>query len=1348
MPGLQEYVIRLSADVDNTGVSKIMSLLDMNKMKALGLTAALTAATTAVYKFIESATKKEIELDNLAKKQKKSIEDTRAQKEALDQMGMSLNDIKKDAALKSIYDDLVKFNKEMEMPNASGAIAKVRLLQGAFWKLKSAVSYVVQRVGLQMLENLEQPMDRFTSKLNKISDWIRDNFTSITTKISKAMTGFSKGIITIVEGVEKVIEFINKIPDGVKGVAAAIAALFAIIKSGPIGWLLAAVTAIGDIVHDFENYQYNKENGFKKGDEGYVENLNDLIGIWDAVDDANKSGLEKVSTVGTLILQAFADGLKNIPAEELGTEVGNFVNDIFTKITEAMTGTGDGNNMISALTDVAKTVVTGIMGFISAAFQTIDLNTVKDAVGSIIDKVFNLLTDGLSSASDLIDTITANADPEAGTGFILSFVEGIVTSISKGFDKLTSAEVMGDVNNIIQKVFGLLTSAIQAALKLVAGGENKQTGEFEKGLVQYGADLIKGIFGFISEGLKGLTEGGTLTEAANLVQDIFGAITGAISNTLQTIIGGKNEKTGEYEKGLIQYGADFVRNILKFIGEGAKTLETSDIGTEIGTFVNEIFSKLGDFLAQGTSDITKVIPDAAKTILSLGKGVATLIGNAFTSIDIDTVKTFAESLWKTIGDAISNLSGRLGSEAADGIDVSGDFDTIGTKIGEAIGSAIKIGVTFIANFIKEAVSWIASHPGELLKIGQAIVEGIMAAFHGLFDGLMSALLGDKWDEIKKGAETKEELQTDVFTDKETGEEKQTVTGKSGREWSLVEATDTIERGGTDVIREEFGMQRISDYNRYQKDFWNSFGIVGVGDIRTNTEGLTFGSNETLLPSQMVLKALGVSHNNILGGGTVINTPYGQISTSELEPDSSGKSYEDYMRMISTADSAETMNTGVQGLIGLLGENGIEMSLNGVAMSAEEMAEVMQQKADEIAKIELEEEEKNKPQGTEEETFGGETTEEETAKAPEFNPADFIPEDYNGNVDLLSRKEIPTADLTNAGWTDEDGGPVKGDYATVFSQTYSMGDKSKGYDFASKENQVVTFTPIQADGTVVSPALLDKYVEKLAEQSEKTGKSVKELDASGIKIDGSLLQGLLLHSSSVGSGESLNAAYNREGNWAVNLHDLQAKLSEAKVSVKVPVQTTGESAAAAEGANKMQSAANGHTILYPTGTKGDGDNPTNEAMGGRFDKPFNARVAEAGPEYIIPITKGAQAVWLATQMLREMGKEAFQQISSALGYGSEEREESRSFGSAVHDLASGLSRKAGKDFSLGTAGTIGGSLGGIENALQNMQQNFTYNISAPVSIQVQSSGASAEEIGTKAYDLAERHLLKTLRGAYA
>ncbi len=46
---------------------------------------------------------------------------------------------------------------------------------------------------------------------------------------------------------------------------------------------------------------------------------------------------------------------------------------------------------------------------------------------------------------------------------------------------------------------------------------------------------------------------------------------------------------------------------------------------------------------------------------------------------------------------------------------------------------------------------------------------------------------------------------------------------------------------------------------------------------------------------------------------------------------------------------------------------------------------------------------------------------------------------------------------------------------------------------------------------------------------------------------------------------------------------------------------------------------------------------------------------------------------------------------------------------------------------------------------NVTQNYR-TVSAPVSIQVQASGADAEEIGQRLYDTAERYLLRTLRSA--
>ena len=46
------------------------------------------------------------------------------------------------------------------------------------------------------------------------------------------------------------------------------------------------------------------------------------------------------------------------------------------------------------------------------------------------------------------------------------------------------------------------------------------------------------------------------------------------------------------------------------------------------------------------------------------------------------------------------------------------------------------------------------------------------------------------------------------------------------------------------------------------------------------------------------------------------------------------------------------------------------------------------------------------------------------------------------------------------------------------------------------------------------------------------------------------------------------------------------------------------------------------------------------------------------------------------------------------------------------------------------------------------QNTSRNVSAPVTIQVRSTGANAEQVGQKLYDTAERYLLRTLRGVMA
>ena len=133
-----------------------------------------------------------------------------------------------------------------------------------------------------------------------------------------------------------------------------------------------------------------------------------------------------------------------------------------------------------------------------------------------------------------------------------------------------------------------------------------------------------------------------------------------------------------------------------------------------------------------------------------------------------------------------------------------------------------------------------------------------------------------------------------------------------------------------------------------------------------------------------------------------------------------------------------------------------------------------------------------------------------------------------------------------------------------------------------------------------------------------------------------------------------------------------------------------------------------------GDGGDGGDTGGSTLkmsaGGRFSRPTEVQVAEDGDaEYIIPVKKESRAVPLVKQLLSELSPSA--RASLSLGEG-----------------ASSL---------------ISGGLSAGQPAGAQITQNNS-NVSAPVTIQVRSTGANAEQIGQKLYDTTERYLLRTLR----
>lgn len=151
-------------------------------------------------------------------------------------------------------------------------------------------------------------------------------------------------------------------------------------------------------------------------------------------------------------------------------------------------------------------------------------------------------------------------------------------------------------------------------------------------------------------------------------------------------------------------------------------------------------------------------------------------------------------------------------------------------------------------------------------------------------------------------------------------------------------------------------------------------------------------------------------------------------------------------------------------------------------------------------------------------------------------AQFIPEDYDGNVDLTRRVVVPVKMLADVGWTayDENGSEVdlstESGWATLFTNTITAGDIESGYDMKYNQNVVVNATPILANGDPLEPDVFYSYIEGLLQESTATGKSIKELDAEGYNI--------VLSVDVVEEGEDVDGAIEKYSEKAQELHDLQ------------------------------------------------------------------------------------------------------------------------------------------------------------------------------------------------------------------
>lgn len=253
-----EYLVKLGVDVDQNGVSQIQRVFDLMNNKSVQLSVALGAVGTALYGFVKNATAYEFQLVQMAKEQHKTTQEVRASDNALKAMGKSMEEIKKDKYLETIYKDIVKVNKGLSLPNLTRSLNLVNELRGAFYGLRSSVQYVVQWINAHILANLERPIKRVTEALRGIRQWINENMNVISEKVASFLTAFAKSLFAILDVGMKIAKWFTQLPQIIRTIGGSIVMLFAMIKAGPLGWLLGLVNVIGAAIDDYDNFVENK----------------------------------------------------------------------------------------------------------------------------------------------------------------------------------------------------------------------------------------------------------------------------------------------------------------------------------------------------------------------------------------------------------------------------------------------------------------------------------------------------------------------------------------------------------------------------------------------------------------------------------------------------------------------------------------------------------------------------------------------------------------------------------------------------------------------------------------------------------------------------------------------------------------------------------------------------------------------------------------------------------------------------------------------------------------------------------------------------------------------------------
>lgn len=536
---LTEYLIALGANVDERSFRQFQQQLNraqsavQKTVKAMDgvikgtkvYAAVLTTAVVGLGKFSLSLHDTANRYEDMAKAQKKSVNEIVAQEYALKAMGKTLDEVNKNDRLKKTYEQLVLIGEKTGLPATGKGRQMLSDFLLEFDRAKVVSMSLMQHINAVFLEKIARPLKDLRDTVRDMREKIMLNMPKISSVVGTGLSYIVRLFSAGVRGIGDLISLFQSLPDVIKRTALGFGGLWAVMKASPITWIMAGLTALLLLLDDF--YVHKQGGKTLLGDLwAGLETGNIGDTVLGKIQDGLGGLTEKIKgmfDIGTSVAEAITDSLINYDFADDGVKIGGFINNLFSKMSDLLSG--DGGNIADLISGWTKTVLAlaqGLIRSIAGAVSTIDYKTAGNAIGDFVGKLFgkigelltgedvslaNIISDGLQIAKDLGEgvfkllTSALNTVDFKAVGAMLG---DFVVKIFEGVTELFKPDEMGELTvTITNAVEGLIVAVVE----FVAGfGEKLVTGitdlfitkgaleRFVATGIEIGKAIIKGVW--------------------------------------------------------------------------------------------------------------------------------------------------------------------------------------------------------------------------------------------------------------------------------------------------------------------------------------------------------------------------------------------------------------------------------------------------------------------------------------------------------------------------------------------------------------------------------------------------------------------------------------------------------------------------------------------------------------------------------------------------------------------------------------------------------------------------------------------------------------------------------------